>query len=193
MCCCSWNNNLDCLNTFELIIFTLSYLCQFANGWVHGEQLCENNKVHPLLKPYRALAEKVKTFFFNKCGCKCEDTSVTKAKSGQIPEAPSYQMWCIRRIKDEKASVCGLWIITPLPPPDKSVFCVSVCACVDNILLLSRLEYQNISGMFCLSAALWWLKFYSPVTVHVYIRPVNGISAKRLFFRHLWDVFKVDF
>uniref|UniRef100_A0A3Q3G2B0 Ryanodine receptor 2b (cardiac) n=1 Tax=Labrus bergylta TaxID=56723 RepID=A0A3Q3G2B0_9LABR len=35
-------------------------LDKFANGWVHGEQLCENTKVHPLLKPYRALAEKEK-------------------------------------------------------------------------------------------------------------------------------------
>ncbi|XP_051937189.1 ryanodine receptor 2 [Hippocampus zosterae] len=35
-------------------------LDKFANGWVHGEQLCENSKVHPLLKPYRALAEKDK-------------------------------------------------------------------------------------------------------------------------------------
>uniref|UniRef100_A0A8C4H809 Ryanodine receptor 2b (cardiac) n=1 Tax=Dicentrarchus labrax TaxID=13489 RepID=A0A8C4H809_DICLA len=35
-------------------------LDKFANGWVHGEQLCENAKVHPLLKPYRALAEKEK-------------------------------------------------------------------------------------------------------------------------------------
>ncbi|KAM4598949.1 ryanodine receptor 2 [Fundulus diaphanus] len=33
---------------------------KFASGWVHGEQLCENTKVHPLLKPYRALAEKEK-------------------------------------------------------------------------------------------------------------------------------------
>ncbi|XP_068597641.1 ryanodine receptor 2-like [Brachionichthys hirsutus] len=33
---------------------------KFTNGWVHGEQLCENTKVHPLLKPYRALAEKEK-------------------------------------------------------------------------------------------------------------------------------------
>ncbi|KAM4591284.1 ryanodine receptor 2 isoform 1-T1 [Odontesthes bonariensis] len=35
-------------------------LDKFANGWVHGEQLCETTKVHPLLKPYRALAEKDK-------------------------------------------------------------------------------------------------------------------------------------
>ncbi|XP_040906318.1 ryanodine receptor 2 [Toxotes jaculatrix] len=35
-------------------------LDKFANGWVHGEQLCENTKVHPLLKPYRTLAEKEK-------------------------------------------------------------------------------------------------------------------------------------
>ncbi|KAM7408499.1 hypothetical protein PAMA_002295 [Pampus argenteus] len=35
-------------------------LNKFANGWVHGEQLCENTKVHPLLKPYRALVEKDK-------------------------------------------------------------------------------------------------------------------------------------
>ncbi|XP_078788602.1 ryanodine receptor 2 isoform X2 [Oryzias latipes] len=33
---------------------------KFANGWVHGEQLCEDTKVHPLLKPYRALVEKEK-------------------------------------------------------------------------------------------------------------------------------------
>ncbi|XP_053730272.1 ryanodine receptor 2 [Synchiropus splendidus] len=35
-------------------------LDKFANGWVHGEQLCEKSKVHPLLKPYRALSEKDK-------------------------------------------------------------------------------------------------------------------------------------
>ncbi|XP_077437450.1 ryanodine receptor 2-like [Vanacampus margaritifer] len=35
-------------------------LDKFANGWVHGEHLCESTKVHPLLKPYRALAEKDK-------------------------------------------------------------------------------------------------------------------------------------
>ncbi|KAK5854224.1 hypothetical protein PBY51_015313 [Eleginops maclovinus] len=35
-------------------------LDKFANGWVHGEQQCENAKVHPRLKPYRALAEKEK-------------------------------------------------------------------------------------------------------------------------------------
>ncbi|TRY95484.1 hypothetical protein DNTS_003975, partial [Danionella cerebrum] len=33
---------------------------KFGNGWVHGEQLSESAKVHPLLKPYRALAEKDK-------------------------------------------------------------------------------------------------------------------------------------
>uniref|UniRef100_A0A3Q3W2P9 Uncharacterized protein n=1 Tax=Mola mola TaxID=94237 RepID=A0A3Q3W2P9_MOLML len=38
-------------------------LDKFANGWVHGEQLCENSKVHPLLKPYRALAEKEKEVY----------------------------------------------------------------------------------------------------------------------------------
>uniref|UniRef100_A0A673CUD6 Ryanodine receptor 2b (cardiac) n=1 Tax=Sphaeramia orbicularis TaxID=375764 RepID=A0A673CUD6_9TELE len=38
-------------------------LQKFANGWVHGEQLCENSKVHPLLKPYRALAEKDKEVY----------------------------------------------------------------------------------------------------------------------------------
>uniref|UniRef100_A0A3Q3K423 Ryanodine receptor 2b (cardiac) n=1 Tax=Monopterus albus TaxID=43700 RepID=A0A3Q3K423_MONAL len=35
-------------------------LDKFASGWVHGEQFCENTKVHPLLRPYRALAEKEK-------------------------------------------------------------------------------------------------------------------------------------
>ncbi|KAM9364976.1 ryanodine receptor 2 [Pholidichthys leucotaenia] len=38
-------------------------LDKFANGWVHGEQLCEKTKVHPLLKPYRALAEKEKDVY----------------------------------------------------------------------------------------------------------------------------------
>ncbi|XP_066527985.1 ryanodine receptor 2 [Hoplias malabaricus] len=33
---------------------------KFANGWVHGEQMCESSKVHPLLKPYRALSERDK-------------------------------------------------------------------------------------------------------------------------------------
>ncbi|XP_039477547.1 ryanodine receptor 2 [Oreochromis aureus] len=33
---------------------------KFVSGWVHGEHLCENTKVHPRLKPYRALAEKEK-------------------------------------------------------------------------------------------------------------------------------------
>ncbi|KAB5561969.1 hypothetical protein PHYPO_G00012580 [Pangasianodon hypophthalmus] len=33
---------------------------KFANGWVHGEQMCESAKVHPLLKPYRALSERDK-------------------------------------------------------------------------------------------------------------------------------------
>ncbi|KAG1972845.1 ryanodine receptor [Pimephales promelas] len=33
---------------------------KFGNGWVHGEQLSESAKVHPLLKPYRALSEKDK-------------------------------------------------------------------------------------------------------------------------------------
>ncbi|XP_052009298.1 ryanodine receptor 2 [Xyrauchen texanus] len=35
-------------------------LDKFANGWVHGEQFSESSKVHPLLKPYRALCEKDK-------------------------------------------------------------------------------------------------------------------------------------
>ncbi|XP_029031557.1 ryanodine receptor 2 isoform X4 [Betta splendens] len=38
-------------------------LDKFVNGWVHGDQLCENTKVHPLLKPYRALAEKEKEVY----------------------------------------------------------------------------------------------------------------------------------
>ncbi|XP_030643358.1 ryanodine receptor 2 [Chanos chanos] len=33
---------------------------KFASGWVHGEQYCESSKVHPMLKPYRALSEKDK-------------------------------------------------------------------------------------------------------------------------------------
>uniref|UniRef100_A0A8B9RMZ7 Ryanodine receptor 2b (cardiac) n=1 Tax=Astyanax mexicanus TaxID=7994 RepID=A0A8B9RMZ7_ASTMX len=31
-----------------------------AYGWAHGEQKCESSKVHPLLKPYRALSERDK-------------------------------------------------------------------------------------------------------------------------------------
>ncbi|XP_049320175.1 ryanodine receptor 2 isoform X2 [Astyanax mexicanus] len=33
---------------------------KFASGWAHGEQKCESSKVHPLLKPYRALSERDK-------------------------------------------------------------------------------------------------------------------------------------
>ncbi|XP_050989248.1 ryanodine receptor 2 [Labeo rohita] len=33
---------------------------KFGNGWVYGEQFSESAKVHPLLKPYRALSEKDK-------------------------------------------------------------------------------------------------------------------------------------
>ncbi|XP_072559363.1 ryanodine receptor 2 isoform X3 [Paramormyrops kingsleyae] len=36
---------------------------KFANGWVHGEQLCDASKVHPLLKPYKALSEKDKEVY----------------------------------------------------------------------------------------------------------------------------------
>ncbi|XP_061087166.1 ryanodine receptor 2-like [Conger conger] len=36
---------------------------KFANGWVHGDQLCEASKVHPLLKPYKGLSEKDKEVY----------------------------------------------------------------------------------------------------------------------------------
>ncbi|XP_053094372.1 ryanodine receptor 2 isoform X8 [Pangasianodon hypophthalmus] len=36
---------------------------KFANGWVHGEQLCEASKVHPLLKAYKGLSEKDKEVY----------------------------------------------------------------------------------------------------------------------------------
>ncbi|MFT7807285.1 ryanodine receptor 2 isoform X1 [Arapaima gigas] len=36
---------------------------KFANSWVHGDQLCEASKVHPLLKPYKALSEKEKEVY----------------------------------------------------------------------------------------------------------------------------------
>uniref|UniRef100_A0A8C9RP23 Ryanodine receptor 2 n=1 Tax=Scleropages formosus TaxID=113540 RepID=A0A8C9RP23_SCLFO len=36
---------------------------KFANNWVHGDQLCESSKVHPLLKPYKALSEKEKELY----------------------------------------------------------------------------------------------------------------------------------
>ncbi|KAK9529913.1 hypothetical protein VZT92_011459 [Zoarces viviparus] len=33
---------------------------KFSNGWSYGEQICENSKSHPLLKPYKGLSEKDK-------------------------------------------------------------------------------------------------------------------------------------
>ncbi|KAG1945378.1 ryanodine receptor [Pimephales promelas] len=36
---------------------------KFAGGWVHGEQICESSKVHPLLKPYKCLSEKDKEVY----------------------------------------------------------------------------------------------------------------------------------
>nr|XP_021335867.1 ryanodine receptor 2 [Danio rerio] len=36
---------------------------KFAVGWVHGEQMCESSKVHPLLKPYKCLSEKDKEVY----------------------------------------------------------------------------------------------------------------------------------
>ncbi|KAJ8264428.1 hypothetical protein GJAV_G00149040 [Gymnothorax javanicus] len=36
---------------------------KFTNGWVHGDQLCEASKVHPLLKPYKGLSEKDKEVY----------------------------------------------------------------------------------------------------------------------------------
>ncbi|XP_039594621.1 ryanodine receptor 2 isoform X2 [Polypterus senegalus] len=36
---------------------------KFANGWIHGEVLCETSKVHNLLKPYRLLTEKDKEVY----------------------------------------------------------------------------------------------------------------------------------
>ncbi|XP_062858850.1 ryanodine receptor 2 isoform X1 [Trichomycterus rosablanca] len=36
---------------------------KFANGWVHGELLCDTSKVHPLLKPYKGLSEKDKEVY----------------------------------------------------------------------------------------------------------------------------------
>lgn len=32
---------------------------QFSNGWSFGDQMCETSKIHNLLKPYKALSEKV--------------------------------------------------------------------------------------------------------------------------------------
>lgn len=52
-------------------------LAQLSTGWVHGELLCESTKTHPLLKPYKSLAEKVRLtpftlrkdyYCFNKVG-----------------------------------------------------------------------------------------------------------------------------
>ncbi|XP_061692591.1 ryanodine receptor 2 [Syngnathoides biaculeatus] len=64
-------------------------LNKFANGWVHGEQLCENTKVHPLLKPYRALAEKEKEV----CRVAIKETIKSMLAFG----------WRIERTKEEDA------------------------------------------------------------------------------------------
>ncbi|XP_047673441.1 ryanodine receptor 2 isoform X6 [Tachysurus fulvidraco] len=36
---------------------------KFANGWVHGEQLCDASKIHPLLKAYKGLSDKDKEVY----------------------------------------------------------------------------------------------------------------------------------
>lgn len=36
---------------------------QFALGWSAGEKVDDQAKTHPLLKPYKALSEKVPMFF----------------------------------------------------------------------------------------------------------------------------------
>ncbi|GAA6097331.1 ryanodine receptor 2 isoform X6 [Tachysurus ichikawai] len=36
---------------------------KFANGWVHGEQLCDASKIHPLLKTYKGLSDKDKEVY----------------------------------------------------------------------------------------------------------------------------------
>ncbi|KAF3708096.1 Ryanodine receptor 2 [Channa argus] len=65
-------------------------LDKFANGWVHGEQLCECTKVHPLLKPYRALAEKEKEAY----RCAIKETIKSMLAFG----------WHIERTKEGDAS-----------------------------------------------------------------------------------------
>ncbi|TWW78271.1 Ryanodine receptor 2 [Takifugu flavidus] len=74
-------------------------LDKFANGWVHGEQLCENSKIHPLLKPYRALAEKEKEAY----RCTIKETiksmlafgwTIERTKEGEAREVHT----CTRRV-----------------------------------------------------------------------------------------------
>nr|XP_029500026.1 ryanodine receptor 2-like [Oncorhynchus nerka] len=36
---------------------------KFSNGWVHGDKVCEASKAHPLLKPYKGLSEKVRSYW----------------------------------------------------------------------------------------------------------------------------------
>ncbi|XP_072545007.1 ryanodine receptor 2 [Salminus brasiliensis] len=62
---------------------------KFASGWVHGEQMCESSKVHPLLKPYRALSERDKESY-----------------RGAIKETVKSMLvlgWTIERTKDGEA------------------------------------------------------------------------------------------
>ncbi|RXN33037.1 ryanodine receptor 2-like protein [Labeo rohita] len=58
---------------------------KFGNGWVYGEQFSESAKVHPLLKPYRALSEKLSFEGASTFSPKPVDTSSVSLTWDQYP------------------------------------------------------------------------------------------------------------
>lgn len=63
-----WSNMVDSKPSIktEFSMANGRMLLQVSAGWKHGDSVDEHTKSHPLLKPYRALTEKVlhKGFFF---------------------------------------------------------------------------------------------------------------------------------
>uniref|UniRef100_H3C4X6 Ryanodine receptor 2b (cardiac) n=1 Tax=Tetraodon nigroviridis TaxID=99883 RepID=H3C4X6_TETNG len=93
-------------------------LDKFANGWVHGEQLCESSKVHPLLKPYRTLAEKEKEAY----RCAIKETIKTMLAFGwsieRTKEADAHSVHtCARRVSQsgQQLSFEGTSTFSPKP------------------------------------------------------------------------------
>ncbi|KAI4887181.1 hypothetical protein NFI96_021277, partial [Prochilodus magdalenae] len=85
---------------------------KFANGWVHGEQMCESSKVHPLLKPYRALSEKLSFEGTSTFSPKPVDTSCITLTWDQYAMAEQlaenyHNIWAKRKLQDLQAKGGG--------------------------------------------------------------------------------------
>ncbi|XP_072293061.1 ryanodine receptor 2 [Eucyclogobius newberryi] len=94
----------------------------FTAGWVHGEQLCENAKVHPRLKPYRTLAEKDKEAY--RCSIK-ETLKVMLAFGWTIDRTKGGDVFgkrtCTRRISQSQLSFEGASTFSPKPMDMSSI------------------------------------------------------------------------